>query len=91
MPEKTVISRSTWRLSASGDVGSVLAGVRREAGLTQEEAAQWAGLRRQYISDLESNPGSLQVRRLVDLLTVLGYELVVVPTGADVSPHSRAR
>lgn len=74
-----------WKLTAGQHVGAALGQARAAAGLTQEEAAEWAGLRRQYVSDLEASEGSLQVRRLIDLFSILGYELLVVPAGTDVS------
>lgn len=74
-----------WKLTAGQHVGEALAQARAEAGLTQEEAAEWAGVRRGYISELESSGGSLQVRRLIDLFAILGYEILVVPAGTDVA------
>lgn len=74
-----------WKLTAGQHVGAALAQARAAAGLTQEDTAEWAGVRRQYISDLEASEGSLQVRRLIDLFSILGYELLVVPAGTDVS------
>ncbi len=74
-----------WKLTAGQHVGTALAQARAEAGLTQEEAAEWAGVRRRYISDLEASEGSIQVRRLIDLFAILGYELLVVPAGTNVA------
>ena len=74
-----------WKLTAGQHVGAALSQARSAAGLTQEEAAEWAGVRRQYVSELEASSGSLQVRRLIDLFAILGYELLVVPAGTDVS------
>lgn len=72
----------SWRLAAGHDVGVALAQARKQAGLSQQETAEWAGLRRQYISELESGEGSLQIQRLLELFAVLSCEVVVVPVGA---------
>lgn len=72
----------SWRLATGRDVGVALAAARKQAGLSQQETAEWAGLRRRYISELESGEGSLQMQRLLELFAVRGCEVVVVPVGA---------
>lgn len=72
-----------WNVTTTQDLAVALAGARREAGMTQAELAQWAGLDRRYVSVLESGGASLQVQRLLDLFAVLGYQLRVLPRSSS--------
>jgi HTH-type transcriptional regulator/antitoxin HipB len=62
-------------------LGAALRTLRSAAGLSQAELAEWSGVSRQYVVQLEGGDVSQQVRRLLDLFAVLGADLVVVPRG----------
>jgi HTH-type transcriptional regulator/antitoxin HipB len=81
---------TTWRASTPAELAAALVGARREAGLTQEELASWAQVNRRYLGVLEQGKASTQVRRLLDLLNVLGYELVIAPKDRPLGPASGA-
>lgn len=59
------------------DLGSAIARLRRERNMTQADLASWVGIDRTTVVRLES--GTLQsVERLIDVLSALGADLVLV-------------
>ena len=72
------------RVKGSRDLGEALEQVRRETGLTQAELAGHLDVTRTTVIDMEKGrPAAM--RRLVDGLSILGYDLVIVPRGARVA------
>jgi transcriptional regulator with XRE-family HTH domain len=71
-------------LRGNEGAGRALAGVRREAGLTQAQLAEQAGLDRTTLLSMEAgrNPA---VTRFVEIFGRLGYDLIAVPRGAEVT------
>lgn len=65
-------------------LGSSVAQLRRAQSLTQEELAQWLGVDRSTLVRLEAGRVT-QVSRLLDALSVLGADLIVVQRGAQVT------
>lgn len=57
---------------------------RRAAGLTQEQLAQRLGVNRTTVIDMEAGRNQA-LTRAADALSLLGYDLVVVPRGAHVT------
>ena len=55
----------------------LLQAYRREARMTQREAARRLGINQQAFSALERNPGSVRTERVLKLLNVLNVEVVV--------------
>jgi HTH-type transcriptional regulator/antitoxin HipB len=55
----------------------LLQAYRKEARMTQSEAARRLGINQQAFSALERNPGSVSTERVLKLLNVLGVEVVV--------------
>lgn len=77
------MSQDWYRVRSLTALGSAVAGTRRAAGLTQDDAAHRSGSSRPTISRLErGEPVGTQV--VLDLLAETGHELVVVPRGARV-------
>jgi uncharacterized protein len=70
------------------DVGALLAGVRREAGLTQAELAHRAGISQAMVARYETGAASPTVRTLSRLLRAAGRELVLAgsPARPEESP-----
>lgn len=54
---------------------------RQAAGLTQEQLAQRLGVHRTTVIDMEAGRNQA-LARVADALSLLGYDLVVVPRGA---------
>ena len=50
---------------------------RTEAGLTQAQLAERAGIQRSYLSELESGKETEQVRRLFSVLRQLGVRMML--------------
>ncbi|MFI4977816.1 MAG: helix-turn-helix domain-containing protein [Solirubrobacterales bacterium] len=61
-----------FRLYTAASVGPAIRHYREEAGLTQEELADMAGLHRSYLSELEQGRETEQTRRILRLLKLLG-------------------
>lgn len=73
-------------MSGSGDppfvlpgttrLGEVVREVRKEQGLTQLDLAGLAGVSNRFIIDLERGKATLQMQKAIDVLALLGIELV---------------
>jgi HTH-type transcriptional regulator/antitoxin HipB len=62
-------------LSTSDQLGKILAGARRAAGLTQAQAAARVGVSQSRLSTMELNPGTITVSQLFALLAAYRLEL----------------
>ena len=72
-------------MTTLADVADQLKEARRQAGLTQQQLAQRAGLNRLTVGRMENLAnGDMSVSALVGLLEAAGFDLKVVKTG-----HSR--
>jgi HTH-type transcriptional regulator/antitoxin HipB len=70
--EKTPRPGKPFRLYTAASVGPAIRHYREEAGLTQAELAERAGLNRTYLSNLEQGKETEQMRRILRILKVLG-------------------
>ena len=61
-----------FRLYTAASVGPAIRHYREEAGLTQEQLADMAGLHRSYLSELEQGKETEQMRRILRVLKLLG-------------------
>ncbi len=61
-----------FRLYAAASVGPAIRKYRQQAGLTQAELADMAGLNRTYLSELEQGKETEQLRRILRILKLLG-------------------
>jgi HTH-type transcriptional regulator/antitoxin HipB len=61
-----------FRLYTAASVGPAIRRYREEAGLTQQELADLAGLNRTYLSELEQGRETEQMRRILRILKLLG-------------------
>jgi HTH-type transcriptional regulator / antitoxin HipB len=66
-----------FRVYTPGSLGAAIRHYRREAGLSQAELAERAGLHRSYLSDLEQGKETEQVRRILRILTQLGVRMTL--------------
>lgn len=71
-PESAPHTGKPFRLYTAASVGPAIRHYREEAGLTQEELAEMAGLNRSYLSELEQGRETEQMRRILCLLKLLG-------------------
>ena len=70
-------------------LGASLRRARNEAGLTQDQLGDLAGVSRQLVSRVESGSPRGEIGRVVQIAAALGLRLVVAPT-AHVSPDHEA-
>ncbi|WP_433693030.1 helix-turn-helix domain-containing protein [Herbaspirillum seropedicae] len=69
----------------------LLQAYRKQSGLTQSEVARRLGVTQQNLSSLERNADKVSAERLIELLNILGVELVLrkieaAPSDALASP-----
>lgn len=63
-----------------GDLGALIKGLRKAAGLTQSQLAQRHGMSRATISGIENNTiPEVGIRKVAAILEGLGYELTAIP------------
>lgn len=70
--EKTPRPDQPFRLYTAASVGPAIRQYREQAGLTQAELADMAGLNRSYLSELEQGKETEQMRRILRILKLLG-------------------
>ncbi|KQW87391.1 toxin HipA [Massilia sp. Root418] len=66
-------------LSLSRQLGPLLQGARKSAGLSQTQLAQCLGVSQSRISAMELEPGTINVDQLLALLAALNHEVLVQP------------
>lgn len=64
-------------LTHRAQLGQILATRRRAAKLSQHALATKLAISQNRLSEIEANPGTLTVDRLLELANLLGLELVV--------------
>lgn len=71
-------------VSTTEEIGSLIRLVRQEQGINQQVAAGMFGSGNRFISDAENGKKTLQAQKLLDLLGMVGLEVVIrrKPTGA---------
>lgn len=65
-----------------GDLGSVIRQVRKNQNLTQEDISGLAGFGNRFIIDLERGKETVQAQKVLDVLALLGLELIVRKAGS---------
>lgn len=66
-----------FRIYAPASLGDAIRHYRTEAGLTQAQLAEMAGLQRSYLSELESGKETEQVKRVLRVLRQLGVRMTL--------------
>jgi transcriptional regulator with XRE-family HTH domain len=61
-----------FRLYSASSIGPAIRHYRKQAGLTQAQLADMAGLNRSYVAELERGKETEQLRRILRLLKLLG-------------------
>jgi HTH-type transcriptional regulator/antitoxin HipB len=74
-------------LTHGAQLGRILATRRRASKLSQRALAAKLGISQNRLSEIESNPGTLAVDRLLELANLLGLE-VVIQDRATAQPSS---
>lgn len=66
---------------------TLLKAFRKQAGLTQGQLATRLGMTQQTLSALERNANRVSADRLLQLLGILGVEMVLQPRDLDTGPR----
>lgn len=64
-------------LNHSAQLGQILASRRKSLKLSQHVLATKLAISQNRLSEIETNPGTLTVERLLDLCNLLGLELII--------------
>ena len=67
----------SYRVYSAESLGAAIRHYRKQAGLSQEQLAQLAGLHRSYLSGLESGKETEQLRRILRVLRQLGVRMTL--------------
>ncbi len=74
---ETPSSDAPFRVYTPASLGAALRHYRQQAGLSQAELAERAGLNRTYLSALEQGRETEQVKRILRLLKQLGVRMTL--------------
>jgi transcriptional regulator with XRE-family HTH domain len=72
-----------WTVRSPDDLGRAIAGVRKEAGLSQEDLAAELDLHRPQVSKLESGNGPMAIARVLRMLRRMGATVTITMPRAD--------
>ena len=75
------------RVATESQLMETIAARRRALGLSQRDVAEKLGIAQAYLSLLEGGRRATSVGRLLQLLNILGLELVVQRTANSVTGH----
>jgi len=64
-------------LDSTAQLGELVRMVRKEQGLTQLDVAGLAGMSNRFVIDLERGKETLQMQKVLDVLSLLGLEVVI--------------
>lgn len=67
----------------SGQLQQLLKSLRKSRKMTQAELARRLGVVQSRIADIERDPGAVSVEQLLQVLAILGAQMVVRDTSAD--------
>lgn len=78
---------SPYTVRTAEQLPALLKAFRKQAGLTQGQLATSLGMTQQTLSALERNANRVSADRLLQLLGILGVDMVLQPRGIDASPR----
>ncbi len=76
-PRREAAAGKPFRIYTAGSLGAAIRHYRLQAGLSQAELADRAGINRTYLSDLEQGKETEQLRRILRILKELGVRLTL--------------
>lgn len=79
---------SDFIVRTAAQLPALIQGFRKQAGLTQADTALRLGVTQQALSALERNAEKASADRLLELLSILGVELVLREKSAPPAPGS---
>ncbi|SAI19218.1 DNA-binding protein [Bordetella ansorpii] len=81
---------SDFTVRTAEQLPELLKGFRKQSGLTQADTAMRLGISQQALSNLERHADKVSADRLLELLSILGVELVLRKAGESPSPKASA-
>lgn len=79
---------SDFTVRTAEQLPALLQGFRKQSGLTQADTAMRLGISQQALSHLERHADKVSADRLLELLSILGVELVLRKTSESPSPKA---
>lgn len=83
MPTNDISAPLTTTIRQSEDLGKLVRQLRSEQGLLQIDLAGLAGTGNRFIVDLERGKPTLQLQKVLDVLDLLGLEVIVRCKGGE--------
>lgn len=71
------------KISTVNDLGNAVICARKEQGLTQADIAGLAKTGNRFIVDLEKGKPTIQLQKTLEVLKLLGLELIIQKKGAN--------
>ncbi|MDK6076236.1 helix-turn-helix domain-containing protein [Massilia varians] len=65
------------KVTSTVQLGKIARAARKKQGLTQLDVAGLAGKSNRFLIDLERGKETLQIQMVIDVLTLLGLELII--------------
>ena len=70
-----------YRIHDTVDMGKAIRERRKELGYTQSFLASYAGVSTSFLSDLENGKETVQINKLMEVLSLLGMDICVMRRG----------
>ncbi|MBR2539256.1 MAG: helix-turn-helix transcriptional regulator [Mogibacterium sp.] len=69
------------KIQNTSDIGRAIRARRRELGYTQAFLAEYAGVSNSFISELENGKPTVQLDKVMYIISLLGMDLVIARRG----------
>lgn len=69
-------------VTSVAELGAVVQRIRKEQGMTQVDVAGLGGMGNRFIVDLEKGKETVQMQKAMDVLALLGLEMVIRKKGS---------
>ncbi|MBQ3291127.1 MAG: helix-turn-helix transcriptional regulator [Mogibacterium sp.] len=66
---------------SAADIGKAIRVRRKELGYTQAFLAEYAGVSASFLSELENGKETVQINKLMDVMSLLGMDLCIYRRG----------
>ena len=66
---------------SAADIGKAIRVRRKELGYTQAFLAEYAGVSASFLSELENGKDTVQINKLMDVMSLLGMDLCIYRRG----------
>lgn len=70
-------------LTNASEIGRIIREERKRQGLTQTKLANYAGVGINFISQLENGKDTVELSKVLNVLHVLGFDIIATKRGAE--------